>query len=97
MNSDRKMLKESDAILTGTLNQLVKDEPDVVMISGDLTKDGEQVNHEAVAEKLSEAKDALKKKGVDTNFLLSTAITTSTILTEKVFLPKRHRTQTEQL
>lgn len=70
MNSDRKMLKESDAILTGTLNQLVKDEPDVVMISGDLTKDGEQVNHEAVAEKLSEAKDALKKKGVDTNFFV---------------------------
>lgn len=27
----------------------------------------------------------------------TTAITTSTILTEKVFLPKRHRTQTEQL
>ena len=70
MNSDRKMLKESDAILTGTLNQMIKDEPDVVMISGDLTKDGEQVNHEAVAQKLSEAKEKLVKKGVDTKFFV---------------------------
>lgn len=70
MNSDRKMLKESDAILTGTLNQMIKDEPDVVMISGDLTKDGEQVNHEAVAQKLSEAKEKLAKKGVDTKFFV---------------------------
>lgn len=70
MNSDRKMLKESDAILTGTLNQLIQDEPDVVMISGDLTKDGEQINHEAVAKKLREAKQTLKDKGVDTKFFV---------------------------
>ena len=41
MNSDRKMLKESGAIIDSTLREMVKDKPDVVMISGDLTKDGE--------------------------------------------------------
>lgn len=68
MNSDRKMFKEGDAILTAALNDMVRDEPDVVLISGDLTKDGEQVNHEIFAEKLKGAKEELQEKGVDTKF-----------------------------
>lgn len=68
MNSDRKMFKEGDAILTAALNDLVRDEPDVVLVSGDLTKDGEQVNHEIFADKLQDAKERLAKKGVDTKF-----------------------------
>lgn len=68
MNSDRKMFRESEAILDSALEDLVADKPDVVLISGDLTKDGEQVNHEAMAEKLSEAKEKLKARGVDTKF-----------------------------
>lgn len=68
LNSDRKMLKESDAILTSALHDLIQDAPDFVLISGDLTKDGEQVNHEAFADKLAEAKNELASKGVNTNF-----------------------------
>lgn len=68
LNSDRKMLKESDAILTAALHDLIEDAPDFVFISGDLTKDGEQVNHEALADKLTEAKKELASKGVDTDF-----------------------------
>lgn len=64
MNSDRKMLKESSAILESTLEAIVEDAPDVVMIAGDLTKDGEEVNHRAMAEKLKET----KKKLPDTQF-----------------------------
>lgn len=59
MNSDRKMLKESSAILDASLDTLIKDAPDVVMISGDLTKDGEEINHRAVAKKLKEVKQQL--------------------------------------
>ena len=65
MNSDRKMLKESSAILDGTLQQMIQDQPDVVMISGDLTKDGEEINHRAVANKLKQA-----KKTITTNTIL---------------------------
>lgn len=68
LNSDRKMLKESDAILTSALHDLIQDAPDFVLVSGDLTKDGEQINHEAFANKLVEAKKELASKGVDTNF-----------------------------
>lgn len=64
MNSDRKMLKESGAIIDSTLREMVKDKPDVVMISGDLTKDGEETNHRELAEKLEEA----QKKLPDTKF-----------------------------
>lgn len=68
MNSDRKMFQESEAILDSALDSMVADEPNMVLISGDLTKDGEQINHEAVAKKLEEAKQELAKKGVDTQF-----------------------------
>lgn len=64
MNSDRKMLKESGAIIDSTLRELVKDQPDIVVVSGDLTKDGEETNHREFAEKLEEA----QKKLPDTKF-----------------------------
>ena len=67
MNSDRKMFRESEAITDSALDQMVKDEVDVIVVSGDLTKDGEQVNHEAFASKLKDAKKKLKAKGVDTD------------------------------
>ena len=51
-NSDRKMFKESGAILDKALADLVEYRPDLVIISGDLTKDGERVCHEQVHAKL---------------------------------------------
>ena len=48
-NSDRKMYNESDAFLKAALKRLAAQDPDVLMIAGDLTKDGERECHEAIA------------------------------------------------
>ena len=45
MRSDRKMLKESAALLDALTEQLLKANPQFVFLTGDLTKDGEAVSH----------------------------------------------------
>lgn len=67
-NSDRKMFKESDAILNSALQDVVNDKPDIVLVSGDLTKDGEKVNHQLFAQKLRDTQHALQAQGADTKF-----------------------------
>lgn len=60
LNSDRKMFAESDAFVNALLDTIKKDDPDVLLISGDLTKDGEKEGHEALAailEKFEEETD----------------------------------------
>lgn len=52
LNSDRKMLSESNAIIDKVLEAVAQDAPDVLLISGDLTKDGELECHEGMAQKL---------------------------------------------
>lgn len=52
LNSDRKMLTESSAIIDKMLETVEQDAPDVLLISGDLTKDGELECHEGMAQKL---------------------------------------------
>ncbi len=54
LNSDRKMFAESEAFLNALLDTVKKDEPDVLLISGDLTKDGEKEGHVALAGILEE-------------------------------------------
>ena len=54
LNSDRKMFAESDAILRTMLDAVRQDKPDVLLISGDLTKDGEQECHKALAKQLQQ-------------------------------------------
>ncbi len=54
LNSDRKMFAESDAILRTMLDAVRQDKPDVLLISGDLTKDGEQECHKALANALKQ-------------------------------------------
>jgi len=49
---DRKLLEESDAILQQLIAELLVEKPDLVLISGDLTKDGELVCHQAVIRQL---------------------------------------------
>lgn len=49
LNSDRKMFAESEAFLNALLDTVKKDDPDVLLISGDPTKDGEREGHEALA------------------------------------------------
>ncbi|MHB1354994.1 MAG: metallophosphoesterase family protein [Anaerolineae bacterium] len=43
--SDRKLLRESPAILNVALSDVVREAPDFVLIPGDLTKDGEASSH----------------------------------------------------
>jgi len=52
MRGDRKLLKESAAILKATVDNLLNDSVHLVLITGDLTKDGELVSHEGVVEML---------------------------------------------
>ena len=54
LNSDRKMFAESDAILRTLLDAVRQDKPDVLLLSGDLTKDGEQECHKALAKQLQQ-------------------------------------------
>lgn len=59
LNSDRKMFTESDSIVDTQLEKVVEQKPDVLVISGDLTKDGERQAHKALAAKLRELKKKL--------------------------------------
>ena len=49
---DRKMLRESAEILDTLVNDILAEKPHVVLVTGDLTKDGERVSHELVAAQL---------------------------------------------
>ncbi|MCL2151439.1 MAG: metallophosphoesterase [Oscillospiraceae bacterium] len=59
VSADRKMFAESAAILDAAIADIIREAPDVVLVSGDLTKDGEYESHVYLAEKLSEMKTAL--------------------------------------
>jgi 3',5'-cyclic AMP phosphodiesterase CpdA len=45
---DRKLLKESAAILDAAIAGVTNEQPDIVLVSGDLTKDGEFVSHQGL-------------------------------------------------
>jgi putative cell wall-binding protein len=49
LNSDRKMFTEGDAFLRALLSTVRADKPDVLLICGDLTKDGELESHQELA------------------------------------------------
>ncbi|HEO71358.1 MAG TPA: metallophosphoesterase, partial [Candidatus Hydrogenedentes bacterium] len=50
---DRKMLAESEEILAAMLEDIVADAPEFLVVCGDLTKDGEAVNHALAAQYLA--------------------------------------------
>ncbi|MBD3317912.1 MAG: metallophosphoesterase [Chitinivibrionales bacterium] len=58
---DRKLIAESDAILRSTVSRIRARRPDLCLIPGDLTKDGELASHERVAQYLA---DSLESVGV---------------------------------
>ena len=60
LNSDRKLLKESSDLIHLGINQISQSDAKFVLVTGDLTKDGELVNHQSMAANLS----ALTKKGI---------------------------------
>lgn len=53
-NSDRKLLKESSSVFHEMLERVRADKPDILLVSGDLTKDGEQECHAALAKQLQQ-------------------------------------------
>ena len=58
---DRKMLAESKATLEAVVNDLKAADVEVVLVPGDLTKDGEKVCHEQIAAYLAQIEASGKK------------------------------------
>ncbi len=58
---DRKMIADSSEILNSVVADLVTQPLNFVLVPGDLTKDGELVNHQLFAAKLGELKNSGKK------------------------------------
>lgn len=54
-NSDRKLFRQSADILDKALTDVRKFKPNAILVSGDLTKDGEQICHQEVAQRLLSA------------------------------------------
>lgn len=52
--SDRKLLVESESILKAMVDTVLALSPELVLITGDLTKDGEKLSHDLVASYLDE-------------------------------------------
>lgn len=56
---DRKMLRESTVILKVLTDKLIAEHPQIVLITGDLTKDGESISHQYLIDScLSRLKEA---------------------------------------
>lgn len=49
LTMDRKMIRESAAILEALIEKILDEQPDFVLIPGDLTKDGELTSHQKLA------------------------------------------------
>lgn len=60
VDADRKLLIESEAILDRFIEEIKVINPELLLITGDLTKDGELLNHNILADKLLE----LRKLGI---------------------------------
>ncbi|MDO4437474.1 MAG: metallophosphoesterase [Coriobacteriaceae bacterium] len=67
-NSDRKMFRESGSIIKKAMDEIVGYQPDLVIVSGDLTKDGELVCHRDIHTMFADAKARLTAAGKDTQF-----------------------------
>ena len=59
--NDRKLLRESQEILDTAISAQIGLAPKIVLIPGDLTKDGEKSGHELVAKALTRLKNAGKR------------------------------------
>lgn len=65
--NDRKMIKESYEITSALVSELIKEQPDIILIPGDLTKDGEKSSHVKLAALL----DSLQMNGKTRGFCCS--------------------------
>ena len=58
VEGDRKMLRQSAEIFNALIDSILLHQPQLVLIPGDLTKDGEKVSHQLVAKQLQRLQDA---------------------------------------
>jgi len=58
LNSDRKLLLDSIDLLDYAIGEIAASGVRIVLVAGDLTKDGELVNHQLIAEKFKRFSDA---------------------------------------
>lgn len=58
LTADRKMLAESKAIMDAAMTMIKQEAPQFLLIPGDLTKDGEKLNHQKVAEYLADMENS---------------------------------------
>jgi len=55
---DRKLLRESYAITESLVDSLISEQPDLVLVTGDLTKDGELICHQKMANYFNQLENA---------------------------------------
>jgi len=58
MNSDRKLLLDGQDLLDYAIKEIIASKVNFVLVCGDLTKDGELINHNIVAQKLKKLAEA---------------------------------------
>jgi predicted MPP superfamily phosphohydrolase len=58
LNADPKLVQYSDGIFKETVTKLKSEKPDILLVAGDLTKDGELVSHQSVVAQLQQLKSA---------------------------------------
>ena len=63
MHSDRKLFTQSQGIFDEAINLAKKNYSEIIMIPGDLTKDGEKQSHEYVSQKLEKWKQEREASG----------------------------------
>lgn len=61
LNRDQKVFNESEAVVDAQLQKVRQTEPDILLLSGDLSKDGEYRSHQALAKKLRQLKKDMPK------------------------------------
>lgn len=54
LDEDRKMLVLSEEILSAAVKNISKEKVDFILVAGDLTKDGEKIDHQNIVQKLRE-------------------------------------------
>ncbi len=60
MSMDRKLIELSDPIFEKVISELIAEKPDILLITGDLSFEGEKLSHETVSVSLQE----LENKGI---------------------------------
>jgi 3',5'-cyclic AMP phosphodiesterase CpdA len=58
VNQDPKLVQFSDPIFRNVLADLKSEQPDILLVTGDITKDGEKIGHQAMAGFFNELRNA---------------------------------------